>query len=212
MRITVWSTFISEMNPPLKGMSDESRSSAEGDGDDELVVLVEIKLADVIYDSSAHQHTNSTQQATQCQLFISKIRMHISTSIRHITFPTDPQPQTSQRPSFIQPHHQVSLATQILHSQKTPSSGQRKYHAPAVAQPLNPPSIDDTTQIRDLRRLSVLEFDIQPTHSLPPFLVSMGSSSSTAPATSLSTQPLKPRWPPNTGSIRNKFNTIISTR
>ena len=49
MRITVWSTFISEMNPLLKGMSDESRSSAEGDGDDELVVMVEIKLADVIY-------------------------------------------------------------------------------------------------------------------------------------------------------------------
>ena len=60
-------------------------------------------------------------------------------------------------------------------------------------QPLNPPSIDDTTQIRNLRRLSVLEFNIQPTHSLPPFLVNIGSSSSTAPATSLSTQPLKPR-------------------
>ena len=30
-------------------MSDESMSSAEGGGDDELVVMVEIKLADVTY-------------------------------------------------------------------------------------------------------------------------------------------------------------------
>ena len=58
MRITVWSTFISKINPLLEGMFDESRSSAEGDGDNELVVLVEIKLADVIY---THQHTNLYQ-------------------------------------------------------------------------------------------------------------------------------------------------------
>ena len=183
MRITVWSTFISEMNPLLEGMSDESRSSTEGDGDNELVVLVEIKLADVIYDSSAHQHTNSMQ----CRLFIRKIRIHISTSIRHIAFLTNPQPQTSQRPSSIQPHHQVPPRF------STP----RRHPPPAresiTPQPLNPPSTDDTTQIRDLRRLSVLESNIQPTHSLPPFLVNIGSSSSTAPATSLSTQPLKPR-------------------
>ena len=77
MRITVWSTFISEMNPLLKGMSDESRSSAEGDGDDELVVMVEIKLADVTYGGSIPQHTNSTE----CRLFI---------PIQHITFPLWP--------------------------------------------------------------------------------------------------------------------------
>ena len=95
MKITVWSTFISEINPLLEGMSNESRSSAEGDGDDELVVLV------FIYNSSVHQHANSTW----CQLFIRRICMHISTSIQHITFPTNPQLQTSQRPSSIQLHH-----------------------------------------------------------------------------------------------------------
>ena len=49
MRITVWHTFISEILPVLEAMSDESRSSAEGDGDDKLMVTVEIKLADVTY-------------------------------------------------------------------------------------------------------------------------------------------------------------------
>ena len=156
----------------------------------------------------------------------------------HISIPTLPSKLPSANYLLVRfactflPQFDISPSPQIhsrkLHSVLPPSnhttrslwpprfSTPRRHPPPAresiTPQPLNPPSIDDTTQIRDLRRLSVLEFDIQPTHSLPPFLVSMGSSSSTAPATSLSTQPLKPRWPPNTGSIRNKFNTIISTR
>ena len=44
MRVTVWRTFISNL---LEALSDQSMSSAEGDGDNELVVMVEIKLADV---------------------------------------------------------------------------------------------------------------------------------------------------------------------
>ena len=47
MRIIVWRTFISEIIPLLEAVSDESMSNAEGGGDDEL--LVEINLADVTY-------------------------------------------------------------------------------------------------------------------------------------------------------------------
>ena len=46
-------TFISEIIPPLGGMSAESMSSAEAHGDNELaMVMIEIELA-VTYDSSA---------------------------------------------------------------------------------------------------------------------------------------------------------------
>ena len=46
-------TFISEIIPLLKGMSAESMSSAEGQGDNELAMaMIEIELA-VTYDSSA---------------------------------------------------------------------------------------------------------------------------------------------------------------
>ena len=70
MRITVWSTFISEMNPLLEGMSDENRSTAEGDGDNELVVTVEIKLADVTYGgTSAYLSTPTPPSADY--LFVS---------------------------------------------------------------------------------------------------------------------------------------------
>ena len=66
-------------------------------------------------------------------------------------------------------------------------------------QPFNLPLIDDRTQIHDTRRLSLLEFNIQPTHSL----VNIGSSSSTAPATTLSTQPPKPRVAPKRAQIQH---------
>ena len=61
MRIIFWRTFTSEITPLLEAVSDESMSRAEGGGDNELVVTVEIKLADVTYGgTSAYlpQHTN----------------------------------------------------------------------------------------------------------------------------------------------------------
>ena len=108
------------------------------------------------------------------------IRMEISTSNQHITFPTNPptrapfghspQPKTS---SPMQPGHQVSLATQILHSPKIPSPDKRKYHASASQSSLDRPATAQPPGIQ------------HSTHSLPLFLANIRSSSSTAPATSL---------------------------
>ena len=81
-------------------MAAESMSSAESGGGNELVVTVEIKLA-----ASAVISIPIPP--------IVEIRMDISTSIQHITFPTNPptrarfghsQRQTSQRPRTSFPH------------------------------------------------------------------------------------------------------------
>ena len=70
MRIIFWRTFISETTPLLEAVSDESMSSAEGGGDDELVVMVEIKLADVTYGgTSAYLSTPTPPSADY--LFVS---------------------------------------------------------------------------------------------------------------------------------------------
>ena len=75
-------TFISEIIPLLRGMSAESMSSAEGHGDNELpMAMVEIKLADVTYDSSA---VISIPIPPSGELFVRNIRMDISTSIQHM--------------------------------------------------------------------------------------------------------------------------------
>ena len=147
------------MNPLLEGMSDESKSSAEGDGDNELV----------------------------CWKLKSSWLMSLTTWQVHISIPTLPSadylfvrfactflPQFDKSPS-------PQIHSRKLHSVLPPSnrttrslwpprfSTPRRQPPPAresiMPQPPNPPSIDDTTQIRDLRRLSVLEFNIQPTHS-----------------------------------------------
>ena len=54
MRIIFWRTFTSEITPLLEAVSDESMSRAQGGGDDELVVTVEIKLADVTYGGTSY--------------------------------------------------------------------------------------------------------------------------------------------------------------
>ena len=101
----------------------------------------------------------------------------------------------------MQPGHQVSLATQILHSQKMPSPDRRKY-----PQPLNPPSIDDTSQINYPRQLSLLESNIQPTPTLPGqhrLLILHCACNHTTLETVLTTQHRL---------NAHKFNTIIGTR
>ena len=72
-------------------------------------------------------------------------------------------PTGNFRASPMQPGHQVSLTTQIPHSQRHPPPTRESI----TPQPLNPPSIDNTTQMHDPRRLSLLQFNIQPTHSHP---------------------------------------------
>ena len=67
------------------------------------------------------------------------------------------------RASSMQPGHQVSLAALILHSQRHPPPTRESI----TPQPLNPPSIDNTSQIHDPQQLSLLQFNIQPTHSHP---------------------------------------------
>ena len=66
----MWHTFISEITPLLEAVSDESRSSAEGDGDDDLVVMVEIKLADVTYGGTSEYLSTPTPPSAD-YLFVS---------------------------------------------------------------------------------------------------------------------------------------------
>ncbi|EDR05229.1 uncharacterized protein LACBIDRAFT_329911 [Laccaria bicolor S238N-H82] len=109
----------------IEAMADECTSSAKGDGDDELVVTVKIKI-NVQISKLAHG-----------RLFE---HFYLNSTYLSITLP-----QTLQLPRMSFSHstgHQVSLATQILHSQKIPSPDRSDRNA----QPLIPPSIDDTTK------------------------------------------------------------------
>ena len=104
------------------------------------------------------------------RLFIRTIRMDISTSNQHITFPTNPptrapfghspQPKTSGLPP----------CNRAARSPWAPNFSIPRRYPPQTResitpQPLNPPSIDDTSQIHDLQQLSLLQSNIQPTHS-----------------------------------------------
>ena len=124
--------------------------------------------------------TTSVDQLTAAlvaeRLCIRKIRMEISTSNQYITLPMNP-PTRPVRPFSSTANFTVSSNVLLPCNRATSSlwppifSTLRRYPSRTresiTLQPLNPPSIDDTTQIHDPRRLSLLEFNIQPTHSHP---------------------------------------------